>query len=124
MSTETTEYLEKLSPDQCEKLLTFIDQADAIIGEGDFDRGNAWEDCEIMALALRAAQILGFTNERLEDLFCREFGISGVTEGQLADWLAVIMLVDVERRIRCAAGGLTDGSPCRRFSKPKNRNLV
>ena len=97
--------LETLSVDQRAKLLEFIDQADAIIGDGDFDRYAAWTDAEIMALSLRAAQVLGYTNERLEALFQREFGVSGVTEGLLADWLAVILLADAERRIRVACGG-------------------
>jgi hypothetical protein len=105
MSTTEPEYLDKLSADQREKLLEFIDRADAIIGGGDFDRYSAWTDAEIMALSLRAAQVLGYENEHLEKLFQREFGIAGVTEGQLADWLAVLTLADVEKRIMAAAGG-------------------
>ena len=105
MSTSEPQYLKKLSGAQREKLLEFIDRADAIIGGGDFDRYSAWTDAEIMALSLRAAQVLGYENEHLEKLFQREFGIAGVTEGLLADWLAVIMLADAERRIQVAAGG-------------------
>jgi hypothetical protein len=106
MSTpEPPEYLEKLSTDQRAKLLEFIDRADAVIGNGDFDHSSEWQDCEIMALALRAAQILGYEGEGLEALFQREFGIAGVTEGDLETCLAVLTLVDVERRIRVACGG-------------------
>jgi hypothetical protein len=105
MSLPEPEYLETLSVDQRAKLLEFIDQADAIIGGSDFDRYSAWEDAEIMALSLRAALTLGYENEHLEKLFQREFGIAGVTEGLLADWLAVILLADAERRIQVAAGG-------------------
>ena len=105
MSLPEPEYLDKLSADQREKLLEFIDRADAIIGGGDFDRYSAWEDVEILSLSMRAAVVLGYTNERLEALFQHEFGVSGVTEGLLADWLAVILLADAERRIQVAAGG-------------------
>jgi hypothetical protein len=106
MSTTEPEYLDKLSADQRAKLLEFIDQADAIIGGGDFNRYDAWTDTEIMALSLRAATVLGYENEHLEALFQREFGIAGVTEGLLGDWLAVILLADAERRIRVACGGV------------------
>jgi hypothetical protein len=98
------EYLDKLSVDQRSKLLEFVVRADAIIGDGDFDR-NEWTDAELMALSLRSAQVLGYEGRRLESLFEREFGIAGVTEGQLGDWLAVLLLEDAERKILVAAGG-------------------
>lgn len=97
--------LEKLSTNQREKLLNFIVRADAIIGEGEFNRCDAWTDAELMVLALRAAQILGYENECLEQLFCAEFGIAGVTEGQFGDSLCVAMLLNTEQRILIAAGG-------------------
>ena len=104
MNTEAPD-IEKLSTDQRTKLLTFIERADAIIGDGDFDSGAEWTDAKILALSLRSAGILGFTDDRLEQLFRVEFGIAGVTEDELGDWLAVIMLVDAERRILAGAGG-------------------
>jgi hypothetical protein len=107
MSSEPPEYLEKFSTNQREKLFEFIGRADAIIGEGSFDSQDTWTDAELMALSLRVAQILGYENQRLEELFSGEFGLSGVTEGQLADWLTIIMLVDLERRIKVACGGVS-----------------
>jgi hypothetical protein len=108
MTPTEPQCLDKLSSDQREKLIEFLTQADAIIGSRGFDcyDYDEWRDCEIIACALRRAQTLGFENERLEELFQREFGIAGVTEGQLiADWLAVLLLADAERRILVACGG-------------------
>jgi hypothetical protein len=105
MSSEAPEYLEKLSDSQRAKLLEFIGRADAIIGDHSSPRYDEWTDAEIMALSLRVAQILGFEDGRLEELFSDEFGLSGVTEDQLADWLAVIMLADIEKKIKVACGG-------------------
>ena len=105
MSTLSPPYLEQLSAGLRGRLLEFISQSDQIIGDGDFDRSREWQDCELMALALRAAQILGYENERLEELFRDKFGIGGVTEGLLGEWLAAVMRLDLERRILVAAGG-------------------
>ena len=105
MSTTETEYLEQLSAGLRGRLLEFISQSDQIIGDGDFDRFREWRDCELMALALRAALILGFEDNRLEELFRDKFGIGGVTEGLLGEWLAAVMRLDIERRILIAAGG-------------------
>jgi hypothetical protein len=110
MSTPETEYLEKLSGSQRSALIEFLTQADAIIGNEGFDcyDYDEWRDCEIIACALRRAQVLGFENERLEQLFQREFGVAGVTEeGLLADWLGLILLADAEKRIMVAAGSLS-----------------
>jgi hypothetical protein len=105
MSLPEPEYLEKLSTDQRANLLEFLSQADAIIGNEDSDRYDEWMDAEIIARALGRAQVLGYQGERLEELFQREFGITGVTEGELETWLAVLTLADVEKRIMAAAGG-------------------
>jgi hypothetical protein len=108
MSTpEAPEYLETLSIDQRAKLLEFIDQADAIIGDGDFDRYDRWEDCELLASALRAAHVLGFEGISLDQLFRREFGITDITSGGLGDWIAYFAIVDAERMIRVACGGMS-----------------
>ena len=103
MSAVEPEYLEQLSLSQRETLLAFISRADAIIGNYTF---TAQTDAEILALSLRGAHILGYENDRLEELFRDEFWIVGVTEGLLAEWLAVVMRLDFERRILVAAGGL------------------
>jgi ABC-type lipoprotein release transport system permease subunit len=50
-------------------------------------------------------QLLGYEDTSLERLFEREFAITGVTGGDLGTWLAVVMLADVENRIKAAAGG-------------------
>jgi hypothetical protein len=107
MST-TEPDLETLSPDQRAKLIEFLDRADAIIGNEGFDcyDYDEWRDCEIIACALRRSQILGYQGERLERLFCSQFAIADITaEGPLSDWLAVLSLADVEKRIMIAAGG-------------------
>jgi hypothetical protein len=105
MSVAETDYLEKLSTGLRGKLLEFISKSDQIIGDGDFDRFREWKDCELMALALRSAFILGFEENRLEELFRNKFGIGGVTESLLGEWLAAVMRLDIERRILVAAGG-------------------
>ena len=97
--------LETLSGTQRAKLIAFLSRADAITGNEDFDCYNEWYDAEIIARGLRVAQTLGYEGERLEELFRREFGIAEVNKNQLAGWLAVLALVDVEERIRVAAGG-------------------
>ena len=107
MSTTEPEYLDKLSADQRDKLIAFLDRADAIIGNADFDCYNEWYDAEIIARSLRIAQTLGYEGERLEALFRDEFRIAEVNKNQLAGWLAVLALVDVEERIRVAGGSLS-----------------
>ena len=103
MSTTATPPFELLDW-QRSRLVEFINQADAIIGLRDFIGYS--DDPEILALALRVAQILGYEGERLERLFCSEFRVGGVTQSAiLGDWLAALDLVDMEKRIMAAAGG-------------------
>jgi hypothetical protein len=100
--------LETLSTGQREKLIEFLTQADAIIGNEGFDcyDYDEWRDCEIIACALRRSQILGYQGERLERLFCSQFAIADITaEGPLSDWLAVLSVADAEKRIMVACGG-------------------
>jgi hypothetical protein len=96
---------DELSDLQRARLLDFISQADAVIGDGSFNPREEWGDAELMAFSLRAAQLLGYEDSSLERLFEREFGITGITAGDLGDWLAVIMMADVENRIRAMGGG-------------------
>ena len=116
MSTPETEYLDKLSAEQRDKLIAFLSRADAIIGYtfnsgtdlSDLEHlGDALFDTDLIGRALRRAQVLGYEGEQLEELFRREFGIAEVNKNQLADWLAVLTLVDVEERIRVAGGSLS-----------------
>jgi hypothetical protein len=94
-----------LSADQRTKLLTFISRFDQIYGDADFDVKAEWSTPELLALALRVAEILGFEGEHLEQFFCDEFGVAGMTDGALGDMLAIAMSVDVESRVKAAAGG-------------------
>jgi hypothetical protein len=114
MSTPETEYLDKLSADQRTKLIEFLTQADAIIGYtfnsgtdlSDLEHlGDALFDADLIARGLRVAQLLGYEGKGLEELFQHEFGIAGVTEGNLGDWLSLLSLADVEKRIMIACGG-------------------
>jgi hypothetical protein len=105
MSTPEPEYLDKLSADQRDRLIEFLTQADAIIGNEDSERYDEWYDAEIIARSLRIAQTLGYEGERLQALFRREFWIADVNKNQLSGWLAVLSLVDVEERIMMACGG-------------------
>jgi hypothetical protein len=103
---EPPEYLEELSSEQREKLLEFIVRFDKTMGFDGFDADTEWDDIELLTTALRVAEILGFEGQRLEQLFRREFGISGMgEEGVLGDMLAIAMLVDGEHRLLCKAGG-------------------
>jgi hypothetical protein len=108
----------ELSDQQRGKLLAFISRADASIGDGAFDpeTASSSSDAELMALALKAATLLGYEGTHLEKLFQREFEIAGVTEGDLGTWLDLVMLADVESRIgadertKCECGiGLNGG---------------
>jgi hypothetical protein len=95
----------ELSELQRDKLVAFITRADAVIGDGTFDPEADFSDPELMALSLKAAIILGYDGAQLEQLFHHEFELSGVTKGDLSDRLAVVLLADVEERIRSSAGG-------------------
>jgi hypothetical protein len=95
----------ELSDSERGKLLAFIKQFDQVFGDADFDAKAEWSTPELLALALRAAQILGYQGDALERFFAKEFDVAGVTEGDLDTMLAVAMMVDVEHRIRVAAGG-------------------
>src|SRR5207253_6881784 len=95
----------ELSDLQRDRLSDFIGRADAIIGDGSFNPEAEYIHPELMALALRAAQISGYEGTHLDELFRQEFELAGVTEGDLGDWLAIVMLADVEARIKAAAGG-------------------
>jgi len=95
----------ELSDDQRGKLINFVARFDQLHGDGGFDVKAEWSDAELLALALRAAEILGFEGEALERFFVKEFGVAGVTKGDLEPMLAVAMIADFEKRLRCAGGG-------------------
>jgi hypothetical protein len=95
----------ELSESQRTKLLNFIEQFDQLYGDADFDVKAEWSTPELLALALRAAEILGYQGDALERFFCKEFDVAGVTGNILGVALACAMMLDVENRIRAAAGG-------------------
>ena len=95
----------ELSDLQRTNLSHFISVVDAVVGDGSFDPDAEFSDPELMAIAIRGATLLGFEGAALEALFQREFGICGITEGDLDTMLSIVMLGDVESRIKAAAGG-------------------
>src|SRR5882762_11071975 len=94
----------ELSDDQRGKLINFVARFDQLHGDGGFDVKAEWSDAELLALALRAAEILGFEGEALEQFFVKEFGVAGVTGDTLGVALACAKMLDVELRVRAAAG--------------------
>jgi hypothetical protein len=101
----SAEDLFELSQWQQWKLLDFIDRFDQTFGERSFDPQVELNDAALLALALRRAQLLGLQNESLEKFFETEFGLTGLTGGNLETILAITMLSDAEKRILVAAGG-------------------
>jgi hypothetical protein len=96
----------ELSEEQRTKLLGFVERFDKVSSDGSFDASGQWNDVELIALALRASEILGFERESLEQLFRDEFNIEGMGEEEvLSSVLSIAAMVDIEQRIRCKAGG-------------------
>jgi hypothetical protein len=87
------------------KLIEFVMQFDLTYGDGDFDPAADYSDPRLIALALRAAQLMGLGEQELEQFFEQEFGLAGLTGDHLETILAITMLIDAENRVRCAAGG-------------------
>ena len=79
-------------------------RADATIGDGLFGTEYVG-DAALIATALRAGLLLGYEGAQLEQLFRREFEISGITEGVLGSVMGLAMLANTEGRLRAAAGG-------------------
>jgi hypothetical protein len=106
--------LETLSDDQRAKLIEFLARVDATTGYkfnsgtdlSDLEHlGGALFDADLIARGLRAAQLLGYEGKGLEELCQREFGIAGLTENVLGDWLSLLSLADAEKRIMISCGG-------------------
>jgi hypothetical protein len=102
---ESPEYLDKLSVDQRSKLLEFIDRFGQTYGDGDFDPGADYSDPGLVALALRCSQMTGVGNQELEQFFEQEFGLVGITGGDLGTMLALARLLDAENLVTHSAGG-------------------
>jgi len=97
---------DELSDSQRTKLIAFIVRFDQLYGDGDFEAKAKWSTPELLALALRAAEILGYSGQDLEQFFAKEFDVTGLGESEVInDMLVCAMMVDVEHRIRVAAGG-------------------
>jgi hypothetical protein len=90
---------------QRSRLVEFVVQFDLIYGEGDFASDAEYTTPGLIALALRGAQLIGFEGAWLEQFFEHEFGLAGTNDGELETALSLPMLLDVEKRVRCAAGG-------------------
>jgi hypothetical protein len=101
----TTEPPFELLDWQRTKLIKFVHQFDKTYGDSSFDPQEEFTDPEILALALRVAELLDFQGEALEQFFERQFGLVGINEDDLGTMFSIAMLLDVENRIRCAAGG-------------------
>ena len=101
----TTEISFELLPWQRSKLLEFVHQFDRTYGDSSFNPQDEFSDAGLIALALRAAELLDFRGEALERFFEHEFALSGISQGELETMLSIALLVDAERRVRCAAGG-------------------
>ena len=101
----TTEIPFELLPWQRSKLLEFVHQFDRTYGDSSFNPQDKFSDAGLIALALRAAELLDFRGEALERFFEHEFALSGISQGELETMLSLAMLIDAERRICCAAGG-------------------
>ena len=95
----------ELSDWQRARLLGFIERFDSCYSDGSFDKDAGWSDVELLVIALRAAGILGYQRESLEQLFRDEFNVEGLTEGVLSTALSIAMMADAEQRLLCACGG-------------------
>jgi hypothetical protein len=95
----------ELLPWQRSKLTEFVHQFDRTYGDSSFDPQDEFSDPAIIALALRAAELLDFRGEALERFFEHEFALIGICLGELETVLSIALLADSERRIRYAAGG-------------------
>jgi hypothetical protein len=87
------------------RLVEFVVQFDQIYGDGGFDLDADRTAPKLIALALRGAQLIGLEEAELEQFFEHEFGLVGIVQGELETMLSVAMILDVENRVRCAAGG-------------------
>jgi hypothetical protein len=94
-----------LLPWQRSKLVEFVHQFDRTYGDSSFNPQDKFSDAGLIALALRAAELLDFRGEALERFFEHEFALSGISQGELETVLSMAMLIDAQRRVRCAAGG-------------------
>jgi hypothetical protein len=63
------------------------------------------DDNALLALALRAAELLGMEQDEIAEFFVREFDIAGTTQGNLGTCLALAMLIDAEKRLIARGGG-------------------
>jgi hypothetical protein len=90
---------------QRSKLTEFVVQFDRTYGDGSFDPNADYTDPGLIAMALRGAQLMGLSDQELEQFFETEFELSGLTGGELGTMLALTMLIGAERRVQVAAGG-------------------
>jgi len=75
------------------------------ITTGTFERDEELSDEALLALALRAAELLGMEEEEISEFFEREFNLAGMTGGPIGTALAFGMLIDAARRLQARGGG-------------------
>jgi hypothetical protein len=90
---------------QRSRLLDFVEQFDLLYGDGTFQRDESLSDEPLLALALRAAQLLGMEQDEIAEFFEREFNIGGMTGGTIGTALKFAMFFDAERRLVARCGG-------------------
>ena len=95
----------QLSDFQRGRLFSFLELSDQIYSDGTFERDESLSDEEILALALRAAELLGMEQEEISEFFEREFDIAGMTGGPIGTALAIGMLIDADRWLVSRCGG-------------------
>jgi hypothetical protein len=95
----------QLSDLQRGRLFDFLEVTDQLFRDGTFERDEQLCDEAILALALRAAELLGMEQEEIWEFFEREFDITGMTGDPIGTALAFAMLIDAERRLQARAGG-------------------
>jgi hypothetical protein len=101
----TTEIPFKLLEWQRSKLIEFVFQFDQTYGDSSFNPQDEFSVPALIAMALRAAELMNFRGEALERFFKDEFALVGISQGELETVLSIALLVDAERRVRCAGGG-------------------
>lgn len=99
------EYVSELSDWQREKLCDFVDQVHQIVEGVHYERDEELCDAELLASALRCCLYRGIDPSKLDQFFTEQFGIANISEGPISELLPRLMMMDVEKRIKAAAGG-------------------
>jgi hypothetical protein len=90
---------------QRSRLLDFITEVDQVIGDGTFNPRDELSDYEIVLLSITATHFVGVPPERVGTFFHDQFGMVIVNQDAFDQLLAIVMLDNVQSRIKAAAGG-------------------